>query len=243
MFMLVESLYGWLTNSLGLISDAAHMLFDSMALVIGLFASVIANWEPNQVYSYGFIPIFFSILIFFRYGRVEVVSGFINGIFLIFIAFAVLLESMERFFHPQEINTDKLLLVSTLGLVVNLIGVFAFHDLHGGGGDHGHSHSHGHSHGHGAEHEGHQEKKAKNSNLYGNERNDVIVTCRCLSSYYCGYLGKCGSYYFVAVDSVLWLDYCRSCLLILHFVVDFRKCDSSSHFKFYNVIAMYTARF
>ena len=35
MFMFVEALYGWLTNSLGLISDAAHMLFDSTALIIG----------------------------------------------------------------------------------------------------------------------------------------------------------------------------------------------------------------
>ena len=83
---------------------------------------------------------------------------------------------MERFFHPQEINTDKLLLVSCLGLVVNLIGVFAFHDLHGGGGDHGgHSHSHGHGHGHSHGHE-HGEKKAKNSNLYGKvTNNDVRV--------------------------------------------------------------------
>jgi len=156
MFMFIEALYGYLTNSLGLISDACHMLFDCTALCIGLFASVIANWEPNQVYSYGF-------------GRVEVLSGFINGIFLIFIAFAVLLESMERVWHPQEINTDKLLLVSCLGLCVNLIGVFAFHDLHGGGGDHaGHSHDHGHSHGHDhAAHEGKKEKKQHNENIHG----------------------------------------------------------------------------
>lgn len=69
-FMFVEMLYGYLTNSLGLISDAFHMLFDCTALVIGLFAAVIANWEPNQWYSYGYIikrkkkpillPFFFS---------------------------------------------------------------------------------------------------------------------------------------------------------------------------------------
>lgn len=53
MFMFVEMLYGYLTNSLGLISDAFHMLFDCTALIIGLFASVIANWEPNQYFSYG----------------------------------------------------------------------------------------------------------------------------------------------------------------------------------------------
>jgi zinc transporter 5/7 len=101
---------------------------------------------------------------------VEVLSGFINGIFLIFIAFAILLESVERYYHPQDINTDKLLLVSCLGLAVNLVGVVAFHDLHGGGGDHGHSHSHGHSHGHDHGHghkEGKPEKKVVNENIFG----------------------------------------------------------------------------
>lgn len=45
------------------------------------------------------------------------------------------------------------MLVSCLGLGVNLVGLFAFHDLHDHGdeGEHGHSHghSHGHDHGHG----------------------------------------------------------------------------------------------
>lgn len=112
---------------------------------------------------------------------------------MVFIAFLVLLESAERLLHPQEIKTDKLLLVSCLGLGVNLIGVFAFHDLHGHGEDDGHSHSHGdkkkkkegndhhdHSHSHGEKKEkrekkdahSHKEKKENhnegNSNLYGN---------------------------------------------------------------------------
>jgi len=160
-FMFVEMVYGIWTNSLGLISDACHMLFDCTALVIGLFAAVIANWEPTQIYSYG-------------YGRVEVLSGFVNGIFLVFIAFYILLESAERLYHPQEINTDKLLLVSCLGLVVNLVGVFAFHDLHDhsdhGGHSHSHGHSHGHGHGHGHEHK--EKKKEKHGHSHGHGHHD-----------------------------------------------------------------------
>jgi Co/Zn/Cd efflux system component len=38
----------------------------------------------------------------------------------------VLWESLERFFEPPEVNTDRLLLVSVLGLLVNLLGVWAF---------------------------------------------------------------------------------------------------------------------
>ena len=42
-FMGVELLYGYLSNSLGLIGDSFHMLCDSMALVISLGASYIAK--------------------------------------------------------------------------------------------------------------------------------------------------------------------------------------------------------
>eukprot|EP01132_Coremiostelium_polycephalum_P002383 gene2383-2945_t len=138
-FMFVEMIYGVWNNSLGLITDACHMLFDATALFIALFAEVISQWKKNDTYSYG-------------YGRVQVLSGFVNGIFLIFISITILMESIERLLEPPEITTDKLLLVSVLGFIVNMIGVFSFHGDHGHshGGDHGHSHghSHGHTHGH-----------------------------------------------------------------------------------------------
>lgn len=132
-FAFVELFYGIWTNSLGLISDSFHMFFDCTALVAGLLASVIAKWRPNDRYSYGYV-------------RAEVMSGFLNGIFLVFIAFFILSEAIERTFEPPEIHHERLFLISVLGFIVNLIGIFVFQH----GGDHGHSHggsSHGHSHG------------------------------------------------------------------------------------------------
>lgn len=86
-FMFVEMVYGYMSNSLGLISDSFHMLFDCTALFIGLCASYIAKLPPNKHYTYGF-------------GRVETLSGLFNGIFLVFIAFNVFCESIERIFEP-----------------------------------------------------------------------------------------------------------------------------------------------
>lgn len=116
-FMFVELIYGYISNSLGLISDSFHMLFDCMALFIGLCASYIAKLPSNKQYTYGF-------------GRIETLSGLFNGIFLVFIAFNVFCESIERIFEPQKIETDGLLLVSVAGLGVNMIGLFFFHDHH-----------------------------------------------------------------------------------------------------------------
>ncbi|EMD38875.1 hypothetical protein CERSUDRAFT_92913 [Gelatoporia subvermispora B] len=134
-YMLVQMLYGVWTNSLGLISDAIHMAFDCMAIGIGLIASVMARWPPNERFTYG-------------YGRIETLSGFANGIFLILISVFIVFEAVQRLLEPPEMNTSQLLLVSSLGLAVNLFGMFAMGGHHHGG----HSHSHGHSHGHGHSH-------------------------------------------------------------------------------------------
>lgn len=114
-FMFVEIIVGCWSNSLGLISDAAHMLFDCLALAIGLYASYISNLRPNLVFTYG-------------YRRYEVLAGFVNGVFLVFISFSVVIESIERIFHPPDIHTGQILVVSILGLFVNIIGLIFFHE-------------------------------------------------------------------------------------------------------------------
>ncbi len=95
-FTFVELIYGVWTNSLGLISDGFHMLFDCTALLFGLYASLMSRWKPTRLYSYG-------------YGRVEVLSGFVNGLFLVVIACFVLTESMERLLDPPNVSTERLL--------------------------------------------------------------------------------------------------------------------------------------
>ncbi|KAM4574585.1 zinc transporter 7 isoform 1-T1 [Fundulus diaphanus] len=164
-FAFVELTYGIWSNSLGLISDSFHMFFDCTALLAGLAASVISRWRSNDSFSYGYV-------------RAEVLAGFVNGLFLIFTAFFIFSEGVERALEPPDVHHDRLLPVSVAGLLVNLVGIFVFqHGGHGhshGDGGHGHSHSlfngslshehshggHGHSHekhgGHGHEHGGHE---------------------------------------------------------------------------------------
>lgn len=101
-FMIVQMLYGVWTNSLGLISDgtrcrlplfrpltevclAIHMAFDCMAIGVGLIASVMATWPANERFTYG-------------YGRIETLSGFANGIFLILISVFIVFEAIQRMF-------------------------------------------------------------------------------------------------------------------------------------------------
>ena len=114
------------------------LVHNCTALAIGLYASYISKTKGNSSMTYG-------------YSRYETLSGYVNGVFLLFIGYFILVESIERLFTPPVIRGDSLVIVSALGLCVNLIGLTFFHDFsHGhGGGGHGHSHGGGHGHSHG----------------------------------------------------------------------------------------------
>ncbi|KAI0165562.1 cation efflux protein [Xylariaceae sp. FL1272] len=165
-FMIVQAAYGYLTDSLGLLSDSIHMFFDCVALAVGLFASVMSKWPPSQRFPYGF-------------GKIETLSGFANGVFLLLISLEIMFEAFERLLEGRQTKRlGELFVVSTLGLVVNLLGIFAFgshsHHGHSHGHDHGHGHSHSHSHSHdhhthdkevhGHSHHGHSHD---NENMHG----------------------------------------------------------------------------
>ena len=87
LFMFVELCYGLYANSLGLISDSFHMLADCLSLLVALIAGYISMGKADGVFTYG-------------YDRVEVIAGLFNGIFLVFVAFNVLCESIERIYEP-----------------------------------------------------------------------------------------------------------------------------------------------
>lgn len=147
-YMVVEFSVGFMSNSLGLISDACHMLFDCAALAIGLYASYISRLPGNGQFNYG-------------RGRFEVLSGYVNAVFLVLVGALIVLESLERILDPQEISTNSLLAVSVGGFVVNLIGLVFFHEehhhAHGGSCSHGHADSEAHHHDdHKHDHEKHQ---------------------------------------------------------------------------------------
>ncbi|KAG5400930.1 hypothetical protein IGI04_015537 [Brassica rapa subsp. trilocularis] len=127
-YMVVEFVAGFMSNSLGLISDACHMLFDCAALAIGLYASYISRLPANHQFNYG-------------RGRFEVLSGYVNAVFLVLVGALIVLESIERILDPQEISTSSLLVVSIGGLLVNVVG--HTHEEH-----HEDNHSHGNDHGH-----------------------------------------------------------------------------------------------
>jgi zinc transporter 5/7 len=137
LFMFVQFLYSFRSKSLGLLSDSLHMALDCTSLALGLVAGVLAKRPPNNSFPFGL-------------SRIETLAGFANGVLLIGIVAGIVIEAIERIINPITLErTGELLVVSFLGFVVNIIGIFAFNHGH----DHGHSHGHSHSHGSEGEHD------------------------------------------------------------------------------------------
>lgn len=107
-FMFVEALGGYLTNSLSLMSDAAHMLTDSAALGLSLFAFFISSRPASDEKTYG-------------YYRFEILAAFFNGVFLVLIAIAISWSAWQRFNSPVEVKAAEMLGIAIVGLLFNLL--------------------------------------------------------------------------------------------------------------------------
>lgn len=119
LYMLVEAVGGWLTNSLALIADAGHMLTDVAALTLTLSAIWFASRPATAKKTFG-------------YYRLEILAAFVNGIALVLLSVWVIYEAYERWQTPPPINGMRLTGIAAGGLIVNIIAAKLLH--------HGHQH-------------------------------------------------------------------------------------------------------
>jgi solute carrier family 30 (zinc transporter), member 2 len=138
-FMLVEIIGGLISNSLAILSDAAHMATDQMGLFIQVLVIFLSRRKQTAQMSYG-------------YHRADII-GALLGVFTIwFLTYILVVEAVERFEKPQAVEGWVMILIAVLGLVANLVMLQVLG--HAGHGHGGHGHSHG---GHG--HDGEKEKE------------------------------------------------------------------------------------
>ncbi|MED4204536.1 cation diffusion facilitator family transporter [Neobacillus mesonae] len=107
-FMVVEVIGGFLTNSLALLSDAGHMLSDAAALGLSFFAIKLGEKAVSQEKTYG-------------YKRFEIIAAALNGLTLIVISLFIFYEAIHRFFAPPEVQSTGMLIISVIGLLVNIV--------------------------------------------------------------------------------------------------------------------------
>lgn len=106
--LVAEVIGGFWTNSLALLSDAAHVFMDLFALVLSLAAIRLARFPATDRRTYG-------------WHRAEIIASLINGSTLLLIALGILHEAWGRLLHPEAVKSKEMFIIASIGLVMNLI--------------------------------------------------------------------------------------------------------------------------
>ena len=117
-FMVVEVIGGFLSGSLALVADAGHMLTDSASIALALFAIWLAKRPASAERTYG-------------YNRAEILAAAVNALSLWLIAAWIVWEAIQRFLSPAEIEGGLVLIVGSIGLLVNLVAAYMLHSASG----------------------------------------------------------------------------------------------------------------
>ena len=113
-FFVVEAVAGIWTNSLALLSDAAHMLTDVIGIGMALAAIQLASRferrrdEGRSRHTFGLY-------------RLEILAAFVNALLLFGVALWVLIEAARRLTDGPEVLGAPMLVVATLGLLANIV--------------------------------------------------------------------------------------------------------------------------
>ncbi len=109
--MVTEFAGGLVANSLALLSDAGHMLTDVLALAMAWFAVTVARRPVSARKTWG-------------WHRIEILAALINGVLLILICLAIVVEAWRRLRAPEPVAGGLVLAVAAIGLAADLVGMW-----------------------------------------------------------------------------------------------------------------------
>lgn len=101
---------GIVSGSLALLSDALHNFSDVLSLIISYFARLLSKRKASTNKTFG-------------YKRAEIIAAFVNATTLVIIAILLIIESVNRFLDPQQIESDIVIWLSIFGIFANGLSV------------------------------------------------------------------------------------------------------------------------
>jgi cobalt-zinc-cadmium efflux system protein len=106
-YTVFEFIMGFASGSLALVSDAAHNLTDSLSLVVSFLANKISQRSADEDKTYG-------------YGRASILAALLNAFILFGLAGYIFYEAWERFMNPAPVKGGIVMIVATVGMLMNL---------------------------------------------------------------------------------------------------------------------------
>ena len=104
--VLAELGFGYLSNSLALISDGVHNFTDVLGLLLAWGASWLGRWQPTASRTYG-------------YRRASILAALGNAALLLVATGAIVFEAVRRFAAAQPVESTTVLWVAAIGVVLN----------------------------------------------------------------------------------------------------------------------------
>ena len=106
LFVIFQIIFSYLSNSTSLLADAFHNLGDVLGLVLSWIATVLMTRAPTMKATYGL-------------KKTTILSALANGILLVFTCGIIATEAMYKLFSPTEVQAVSVMIVASVGIVVN----------------------------------------------------------------------------------------------------------------------------
>jgi cobalt-zinc-cadmium efflux system protein len=104
--VVMEASAGFVANSTALVADAGHNLSDVLGLVLAGGAMWLARRPATGQRTYGF-------------GKATVLAALANGVILMFVSGAIVLEAVQRLMRPEPVQSGLVMLIAAVGVVAN----------------------------------------------------------------------------------------------------------------------------
>src|SRR6476659_9863056 len=105
-FVAVETIYGFIANSMSLLADAGHNLSDVLGLVVAWAGAVMAKRAASPRFTYGL-------------KKAPILAALANSLFLLIAVGAIGAEAIRRLFHPSTTDGGTVTAVALVGIVIN----------------------------------------------------------------------------------------------------------------------------
>lgn len=105
-FVAVEAAAGFYTQSVALLADAGHNLFDVLGLLLAWGGAELAKRPASRRFTYGL-------------RSSSILAALTNAVLLFVAVGAILLEAIQRLSAPAAVNSVMVMAVASVGIVIN----------------------------------------------------------------------------------------------------------------------------
>ena len=112
-FVIVETIFGILSNSVALLADAGHNVSDVLALAVAWLASELVKRTPTARFTYGL-------------RGSSILAALFNSAFLLVIVGAISWEAIRRLGAPEPVAGKTVMIVAAIGIVINAVTAWMF---------------------------------------------------------------------------------------------------------------------